>query len=67
MFIEAKDDGGGGDNSGACSWQAARKQRASGVCSWQALDLVSKSAGQRTKRIFEALLKLTNKMVGSMG
>ena len=67
MFIETKDDGGGGDNSGACSWQAARKQRASGVCSWQALDLVSKSAGQRTKRIFEALLKLTNKMAGSMG
>ena len=31
------------------------------------LALVSKSAGQRTKRIFEALLKLTNKMAGSMG
>ena len=26
-----------------------------------------KSAGQRTKRIFEALLKITNKMAGSMG
>jgi len=56
---------------GACNRQAACEPIAIGWPAYRVvgkqLALVSKSAGQRTKHIFEALLKLTNKMAGSMG